>query len=146
MSSLQRDVPNYPSHIHHCLPEASANTVYTMTIIYFLHNISHCLKLITRNALILYLSPLKYWSMKARAWSFLFTPESPESRILLGISKHFTYIGWWILCSFWGEKKSDMYMLKQKNVQDTLLSDKSKSQSNIHKVIHLYKNEYEHIM
>lgn len=50
------------------------------------------------------------------------------------------------IMQFLGGKKSDMYMLKQKNVQDTLLSDKSKSQSNIHKVIHLYKNEYEHIM
>lgn len=37
-------------------------------------------------------------------------------------------------------------MLKQKNVQDTLLNDKSKAQSNIHKMIHLYKNKYEHIM
>lgn len=46
----------------------------------------------------------------------------------------------------WGGKKSDVYMLKQKDVQDILLSDKSKSQSNTHKMIHLYKNEYEHDM
>lgn len=49
------------------------------------------------------------------------------------------------IMQFWGGG-GDMYMLKQKDVQDILLSDKSKSQNNIYNLIHLYKNEYEHSM